>query len=207
MKNRLFMSIVIAIVANALMLGSAALLTRARSLPEKAEEITNVDLTEYDADEDPEEETEAPPPPPQEEPPPQDFQPDLFQPDLSSLSDGPSVGGVAINVGKAGGLDKDSFVFESFELDQAPKPRSKSQPVYPKRALQQGIEGAVQIRLLVRDDGTVGDIQILDADPAGMGFEEAVDKGVRKWKFEPGKIDGRGVTAWVVTTVRFRLDG
>jgi protein TonB len=37
-------------------------------------------------------------------------------------------------------------------------------------------------------------------------FEDAVMKSVPQWRFNPGKIEGKAVTAWVVTAVRFDLN-
>lgn len=157
----------------------------------------------------------APPEPPQrreakepEKPKPQqksDFTPDLVQPDFSGDAAGMDLG-VVIDLGNLGGADigGDGFVFEAYELDQAPQPVVRVPPVYPYKAREQGIEGAVQIKMLVNADGTVGQIFILDARPAGL-FEDAVMKSVPQWKFNPGTIEGEAVTAWVVTTIRFDL--
>jgi protein TonB len=46
---------------------------------------------------------------------------------------------------------------------------------------------------------------VLDARPPGI-FEDAVKRTVPQWRFSPGKIEGRPVAAWVVTTIQFNLD-
>jgi protein TonB len=101
--------------------------------------------------------------------------------------------------------DNSDFVFEAYELDQPPQAVVRVPPVYPYKAREQGIEGVVQVKLLINQDGSVGHLEILDARPEGL-FEEAVRNAVPQWKFSPGKIDGQTVTAWVVTYVRFTLD-
>ena len=64
--------------------------------------------------------------------------------------------------------------------------------------------GRIQ-KLLVRADGTVGNVQILASKPAGV-FDNEVLKTVPRWRFEPGRIDGRPVPAWIVTDVRFEME-
>jgi protein TonB len=59
--------------------------------------------------------------------------------------------------------------------------------------------------MLVNPDGSVGQVQVLDARPPGI-FEDAVKRTVPQWRFSPGKIEGRPVAAWVVTTIQFNLD-
>jgi protein TonB len=41
--------------------------------------------------------------------------------------------------------------------------------------------------------------------PEGV-FEEAVMKAVPQWRFKPGTIEGKAVTAWVVTALKFQLN-
>ena len=97
------------------------------------------------------------------------------------------------------------FVFDSADLDQPPEAILRIPPIYPFKARQREIEGAVQVKLLIQADGTVGRVLLLTAEPPGL-FEEAVQRAVPQWKFEPGRIDGRPVAAWVVTWIRFDLD-
>ena len=64
----------------------------------------------------------------------------------------------------------------------------------------------MQVRFLVRRDGTVGEVIIESAEPAGV-FEEAVREAVSRWRFEPGRLAGESVAAWVVQPLRFDLSG
>jgi protein TonB len=174
---------------------------------ERRDDITapvGVDLVDLQA---PEPSSEAPvreaaPPAPQEK---LDVTPDLFQPELSE-GFGAFDPGVAIDIGKLAETSiGEKLVFESYELDQAPTPLVRVPPLYPYAAREKSIEGLVQVRMLINPDGSVGQIQILDARPPGI-FEDAVKRTLPQWRFNAGKIDGRPVTAWVVTTVRFNLD-
>jgi protein TonB len=191
------------VVINFLMIGLAALLVSERGLPQDISDPVGVRLVELTPPEPPEPEKIKEPEKPKEQQK-LDFTPDLIQPDL-----GPATGidaGVSISLGGVSTADLSSaYVFEAYELDQSPQPVVKVPPAYPYGAREKSIEGVVQIKMLVNTDGSVGQLQILAARPEGI-FEDAVRKSVPQWKFSPGKIEGKAVTAWVVTTVRFSLN-
>jgi len=191
---------------NFLLLASAVLLTREDRVAQDMTAPTGVKLITLAAPEPPRQEEAKEPEPPREEPKP-DLGPDLFMPDLGGDFGGlAGVGGVAIDLGGAsGGSMNNNFVFESYDLDQPPRPVVKTPPVYPFRAREQGIEGVVQVKILVNADGSVGDVQIGDSRPANT-FDNAVLNAVPNWRFEPGVIGGKKVTAWVVTALRFQLN-
>jgi protein TonB len=192
-----------ALLADLLVLGVGSFLASERRPPEDMTDPVGVNLVELATPEAPKEEEvkEPPPPKPQQQ---QDFTPELVRPDLGGPSD--LFDGIAIDLGGLGGDNlEEEFVFEAYELDQPPQAVAKIPPVYPYKARERGIEGAVQVKLLVRAEGTVGQVQILAARPEGL-FEESVMNAVPKWRFNAGVIDGQPVTAWVVTTLRFTLD-
>ena len=196
-------AIVLSVIVNVSLIGVASLLSKERPIPTSTENAIAVGLINLDAPEPPQEQDEKPPEPPKPRPQ-DDFTPDLVQPDLG----GPVGidGGIAINLG--GITDTDvggEFVFESYELDQAPTPVVKTAPLYPFRAREQGVEGVVQVKILVNADGSVGEVQIMASRPEGV-FEESVMKAVPQWRFKPGTIEGKAVTAWVVTALKFQLN-
>lgn len=142
-----------------------------------------------------------PPPPVQDQPEPQ---PDLFQPDLL----GAGVGDIAVSIdlgGLGGRRGQEDFIFDSVDLDQAPTALVQVPPEYPYRAREQGIEGLVVVKFLVRPDGSVGNVNILKARPEGV-FDDAVRRALPRWNFQPGRIDGDPVASWVVTTLNFDLN-
>jgi len=172
------------------------------------QDITNpvgIDLIDLASPEPPAEEkaAEAEKPAPKEN---LDVSPDLFRPEFAGGIEGFGDGGVAIDVGAlAQTAVSENLVFESYELDQAPKAIVRVPPLYPYAAREKNIQGAVQVRMLVNPDGSVGQVQVLDARPPGI-FEDAVKRTVPQWRFNPGKMEGRPVAAWVVTTIQFNLD-
>ncbi len=193
-----------ALLVNLAMLGLLPLLAQEREARKEDDFVAAISLVKLTAPAVPEREDVAEKPKPEPEPQP-DFMPELMQPDFSGIAG--LAGGIAIDLGalsgSSGGLSQ-AIVFESYELDSPPEPVVKVPPVYPYKAREQGTEGVVQVRLLVRPDGSVGQVLIVAARPEGI-FEDAVRQAVPRWKFEPGKVDGQAVAAWVVTAVHFKL--
>lgn len=178
------------------------LLVSERGLPEAQPDLGAIRLVSLTPPEPPQQEEIKEP----EKPPPQqklDFTPDLIRPELM-MAGGLDVG-VSVDLGDLGRPDtEENFVFEAYELDEPPRPVARP-VVYPFKAREQGIEGVVQVKLLINIDGSVGQVIVMDARPKGI-FEDSVKKSAPKWKFSPGKIEGKPVTAWVVTSVRFELN-
>lgn len=144
---------------------------------------------------------EAPPPPAEDKP---EVQPDLFQPDLGAAG----LGDIAINVDINGATRDDAAreaIFESVDLDQAPVAMVQVPPEYPFKAREQNVEGYVAVKFLVRPDGSVGNVNVLKAQPAGV-FDDAVRRALVRWKFQPGRLGNDAVAAWVTTTLRFDLN-
>ena len=192
----------VALGVNILLFAFAALLLQERRVPQDMTNPIGVSLVKLEAPSMPEQQevNKAEKPRPRQK---MDFTPDVIRPQLGGP--GHMDLGVAINLGGAEGISGTrEFVFEAYELDQAPAPIVRVPPTYPYGARERGIEGAVQVRMLVTIEGTVGDVEILDARPQGV-FEDVVRRTVPQWKFSPGKIQGKAVTAWVTTTIHFNL--
>lgn len=201
-------AIVFALVVNTVLLTAAVLLSReAESRKQDITAPTGINMVELSAPEPPAEEKAHEPEPPKKEEAKPDLGPDLFQPDFGSDLGGLGAEG-AIAIDLSGGAHselKQDFVFEAFELDQPPRAVVKTAPMYPFRAREQGVEGVVQVKILVKDDGSVGEVRIIDARPKDI-FEESVLAAVPNWRFEPGVIQGKRVTSWVITALHFKLN-
>ena len=197
------MLMVAAVVINAGLFGVMGLLVRKHREPPAMEEVAGVSLVTLAAPEPPtQQEVKEPAPPPAQEKP--DFAPDLVQPSLGDLG----TGGLSIDMGITKvetSTEEKSFIFDSVDLDQAPQVLVQTPPDYPFKAREQGIEGYVAVKMLVREDGSVGQINVIKAKPQGY-FETAVRRALPGWTFQPGRIGGESVTAWVMHTVRFNLN-
>jgi protein TonB len=84
-------------------------------------------------------------------------------------------------------------------------PIVRIEPTYPRDALMRGIEGSVKIRLTILPDGSVGDAQVVDADPPRVFNREAI-RAVLRWKFKPRIVDGVAVSREATVDVGFSLN-
>lgn len=75
---------------------------------------------------------------------------------------------------------------------------------YPVIALENGIQGRVIVRFVVREDGFISNVSVLRGIGGGCD-EEAVRivKKMPKWK--PGRIKGRPVSVWYTLPIMFAL--
>jgi protein TonB len=74
---------------------------------------------------------------------------------------------------------------------------------YTDEARRGNIEGEVELEIVVRRDGTVGDVKIVRGLRGGLN-ERAV-QAVRQWRFAPGRMKGTPVDVVVEVGVEFRL--
>jgi TonB family protein len=74
---------------------------------------------------------------------------------------------------------------------------------YTDEARRANIEGEVELEIVVRRDGTVGDVKIVRGLRGGLN-ERAVN-AVRQWRFAPGRMKGVPVDVVVEVGVEFRL--
>jgi TonB family protein len=75
--------------------------------------------------------------------------------------------------------------------------------LYTEEARRQSVEGDVVLEIVVRHDGSVGDVRVSHALGAGLD-QKAVD-AVRQWRFGPAKRQGSPVDVVVEVSVEFKL--
>jgi len=76
-------------------------------------------------------------------------------------------------------------------------------PTYTDAARRQAIEGDVVLEIIVRQDGSVGNIRVLRS--LGAGLEQKAIEAVRQWRFNPAKRHGTPVDVVVQVSVEFKL--
>jgi periplasmic protein TonB len=76
-------------------------------------------------------------------------------------------------------------------------------PDYTDDARRRGISGDVVLEIVVRSNGTVGDVRILQG--LGAGLDERAVEAVRAWRFAPAKRFGTPVDVLVEVAVEFKL--
>jgi protein TonB len=76
------------------------------------------------------------------------------------------------------------------------------EPTYPAAALARKVSGWVDLEFTVQKDGTVANIQIVNAQPGGM-FDDAARSALSRWRFEPVQRDGATVEQRAKMRLRF----
>ncbi len=80
----------------------------------------------------------------------------------------------------------------------------KVQPAYPESARDAKTEGTVVLDALIRTDGSVDRVKILES--AGDELDSAATAAAKQWRFEPARDkDGNPVAVYYTLTFRFRL--
>ncbi|HET7871084.1 MAG TPA: TonB family protein [Terriglobales bacterium] len=84
-----------------------------------------------------------------------------------------------------------------------PEPVRKVDPAYPAAMVRDRIEGVVVLRAIIRSDGSVSDVRVLE------GFDARLDENARialeQWRFRPGTRNGVPVDVEAVVRVPFRV--
>lgn len=140
-------------------------------------------------------------PPPPKEPPPQMSQPQMDSPTPNAEGSGLDFGAdVGDDISLDGGLALESGDGEYL-------PIVKVAPVYPRRALQRGIEGYVIVEFTVTKQGSVRDPIVVEAEPSGI-FEQAAKDAALKFKYKPRVVNGEATeVSGVQNRITFQIDG
>jgi protein TonB len=74
---------------------------------------------------------------------------------------------------------------------------------YTEAARQRALTGEVVLEIVVRRDGSVGDVTLLQG--LGLGLDDRAIAAVRQWRFAPAQRLGVPVDVLVEVGVEFRL--
>lgn len=76
-------------------------------------------------------------------------------------------------------------------------------PDYTEDARRRGVTGDVELEIIVRRDGTVGEVRLLRG--LGAGLDQRAIDAVRQWRFSPALRQGAPVDVVVEVAVEFKL--
>jgi periplasmic protein TonB len=77
------------------------------------------------------------------------------------------------------------------------------EPQYSEEAISAKFQGTVLLYVEVDEQGLPRNIRVIR--PLGLGLDEKAIEAVEKWKFSPGKKDGKPVAVQAQIEVNFRL--
>ena len=86
---------------------------------------------------------------------------------------------------------------------EPPRLLHEVKPSYSEDARRRGIEGSVVLEIVVRDDGRVGDLRVIQR--LGYGLDDRAMEAVRQWRFTPATRVGQPVDVIVEVAVEFLL--
>jgi TonB family protein len=120
----------------------------------------------------------------------------------SGGGDGPGKGGGS-GPGEDGGESLEGGVFRVGNGVTPPHLLVKVEPEYSEEARKAKYQGTVVLHVEVDASGRAIHIRVQHS--LGLGLDEKAMEAVRKWKFSPGKKDGKPVTVAALVEVNFRL--
>lgn len=130
-------------------------------------------------------------------------------PELDSVLEGFSFGlpslELDINAGQSLLNGTNDGIMSAQAVDILPKPLAQPEMAYPSSAAEKGIQGFVEVSLLVSDLGQVEKVNVLNAKPKGV-FEDAARASVIRWRFEPAEYKGKKVAVWLNQKINFSLE-
>jgi protein TonB len=78
-------------------------------------------------------------------------------------------------------------------------------PAYTPEARKQGIQGLVELSVVVKDDGSVGEVTVTKSLDQTYGLDDQAVIAMKKWQFRPGTKEGKPVAVRVNVEMTFTL--
>jgi len=91
-------------------------------------------------------------------------------------------------------------------VDTPPVAVKRVPAAYPPNAVAWAIEGTVIINILISEKGDVIKTEIVRGMKEAFGFDQAAQRAVRQWKFEPASIRGMRVKVWIPVAIEFKKE-
>jgi TonB family protein len=93
------------------------------------------------------------------------------------------------------------------QSDRGPRPIAGNPgPEYPSSAREAGVTGPVRFIAQVSETGVVTDVRVLEVPAKNLGFEDAVNGAVAKWRFEPAMRAGAPMASAYPGQIAFTLN-
>jgi len=85
---------------------------------------------------------------------------------------------------------------------EQPKQLYRTEPIYPHIAKSARVQGVVEIEAMISEAGRLEEIKVVSGHPL---LNDAAVECVRKWKYEPGRLNGQIIEMPIKILVRFQL--
>jgi protein TonB len=142
---------------------------------------------------------------PKKPPKPQEPPPQMEAPQMEAASPDGGQGGMDFAADLSGDISLEGGMSLG-SGDGEYVPITKVQAIYPRRAMQRGIQGYVIVEFTVNKIGAVKDPIVIEANPQGI-FEQAALDAVVKFKYKPRVINGEPTAvAGVQNRITFEIE-
>ncbi|MDX3772854.1 energy transducer TonB [Chromatiaceae bacterium AAb-1] len=139
----------------------------------------------------PDTETQVRRPPPPPPPPPPAQPPKAPQPVPEQAAAAGAVGfnmpGLDLGASNTGLGDPSGML-----RDGDATPIVRIEPRYPVQAARDGLQGWVRLRFSIMEDGSVDEVEVIEAEPRRVFDREAI-RALRRWKYSPKIVDGKPI--------------
>ena len=81
---------------------------------------------------------------------------------------------------------------------------SNQKPTYPAMSKRLGEQGTVVLRVLVKADGSAGEVEVKSSSSYPR-LDQAAVEAVKTWRFNSAKIDGKAIDEWYQVPIPFKL--
>ncbi|MEM6809059.1 MAG: TonB family protein [Pseudomonadota bacterium] len=78
-------------------------------------------------------------------------------------------------------------------------------PIYPRRALQRGVNGRVKVEFTVGTDGKTREIEVVESS-SGSLFDRSALRAISEWEYEPRLVRGQAVAQRVYAYLDYNLE-
>lgn len=131
-----------------------------------------------------------------------------FKMNVGNTAYGP-VGRVAVAPAEVKPYKAERYV-PVYQLPEAPAflnnvSDSEMEKFYPPDARRDEIEDAVEVKLVVDDDGSVVKVTVVKWIHRDYKFDEAARQLAKLYRFRPAKVDGQAVATEITFTIRWEL--
>lgn len=155
-----------------------------REVVEQERIIIEINTTPPDS----ETQTRRPPPPPPPPPPAQPPQQPQVQPEVTNTAGAIGINIPGLDLGANTGLGDPGSLLR----DGDATPIVRIEPRYPVQAARDGLQGWVRLRFTIMEDGSVDEVEVIEAEPRRVFDREAI-RALRRWKYSPKVVDGKPV--------------
>jgi TonB family protein len=78
-------------------------------------------------------------------------------------------------------------------------------PAFPQVARDNGLSGFVELNFTIQPDGSVTDVEVVNAEPLGL-FDASAIKALSQWRYEPVLLKGEPVAKLAMIRMKFAQD-